>query len=321
MFCAVPLLCYYAGIMAIGRLRLKKHGYDFPPYRPPSEAESLLLRVTRGCSWNKCTFCSMYKDIAFERRSLEDIKRDICSARELYGDLTKTVFIADSNSLVIKTESMVKILTSLYESFPNIERVTSYARAKTLFKKPFDELKCIRDSGLTRLHVGLETGSDLLLERIKKGVTSDEFAAACIKVKDAGFELSLYILLGLGGEEMWEEHAFETASLLSRIDPDYIRVRTLQPQPGSEIYDDMLAGRFKKASHETVLKEQRIIVEKAKVTSSYLSDHITNYLPVNGVFPKDRGEMLFIIDKSLTALETDPSVKQRFSRKDSINKL
>ncbi len=243
------------------------------------------------------------------------------SARELYKDLTTTVFIADSNSLVIKTDDMVEILSSLYESFPNIERVTSYARAKTLFKKSFDDLKLIRDTGLTRLHVGLETGSDLLLKRIQKGVTADEFAEACVKVKDAGFELSLYILLGLGGEDLWEEHALETASLLSRIDPHYIRVRTLQPQPGSEIYADMLEGRFNKASHKTVLKEQRKIVEMAAVTSCYLSDHITNYLPVNGVFPKDRAKMLFMIDKGLAALKTDPSIQQKFSRKDRIEKL
>ncbi len=263
----------------------------------------------------------MYKDIRFERRPVEDIKRDISAARELYRDITTTVFIADSNSLVIKTDNMVEILSSLYDAFPNIERVTSYARAKTLFKKSFDDLKRIRDAGLTRLHVGLETGSDLLLKRIKKGVTADEFAEACMKVKDAGFELSLYVLIGLGGEDLWEEHAFETASLLSRIDPHYIRVRTLQPQPGSEIYADMLAGRFNKATHETALKEQRKIVEKADVNSCYLSDHITNYLSINGVFPKDREKMLSIIDNSLTALETDPSVKQKFSRKDGIKKL
>jgi radical SAM superfamily enzyme YgiQ (UPF0313 family) len=274
--------------MAIGRLRLKKHGYDFPPYRPPSEAESLLLRVTRGCPWNKCTFCSMYKDIAFEKRSLAEIKTDIYYARDLYREVTKTVFLADSNSLVIKADDMVEILDTLYGSFPNIERITSYARAKTLLKKSFDELKFIRDAGLTRLHVGLETGSGKLLEKIRKGITPDEFAEACFKVKDAGFEISIYVFLGLGGEDMWAEHATETAALLSRIDPHYIRVRMLQPHPGSEIYADMLEGRFNKALSRTVLKEQKKFLENTDVSSSYLSDHLTNYLPVNGVLPKDR---------------------------------
>jgi radical SAM superfamily enzyme YgiQ (UPF0313 family) len=307
--------------MVIGRLRLKKHGYDFPPYRLPSEAESLLLRVTRGCPWNKCTFCSMYKDVAFERRSLAEIKTDIYYARDLYREVTKTVFLADSNSLVIKADDMVEILDTLYGSFPNIERITSYARAKTLLKKSFDELKFIRDAGLTRLHVGLETGSGKLLEKIRKGITPDEFAEACFKVKDAGFEISIYVFLGLGGEDMWAEHATETAALLSRIDPHYIRVRTLQPQPGSEIYADMLEGRFNKALSRTVLKEQKKFLENTDVSSSYLSDHLTNYLPVNGVLPKDRKIMLSTINESLTVLENDPAVKEKFSRKDRIKKL
>ncbi len=263
----------------------------------------------------------MYRDIPFERRPLAEIKRDIHYARDLYREETKTVFIADSNSLVMKADDMVAILGALYGSFPNIERITSYARAKTLLKKSFDDLKLIRDAGLTRLHVGLETGSGKLLEKIRKGITPDEFAEGCAKVKDAGFELSVYVLLGLGGEEMLEEHAIETAALLSRIDPHYIRVRTLQPQPGSEIYDDMLEGRFNKALPETILKEQKKFLENADVSSCYLSDHLTNYLPVNGVLPKDRKKMLSIISEGLTALENDPAVKESFSRKDRIKKL
>ena len=263
----------------------------------------------------------MYKDIPFERRSLTEIKTDICHAQEIYREVTKTVFIADSNSMIIKSDSMVEILDTLYESFPDIERITSYARAKTLLKKSFGDLKSIRDSGLTRLHVGLETGSGTLLKKIQKGITPVEFLEACSKAKDAGFELSLYVLLGIGGEDMWKEHAIETAKLLSRIDPHYIRVRTLQPQPCSEIYNDMLAGRFNKALPETVLNEQKIILENADVSSKYLSDHLTNYIPINGVLPKDRKKMLFTINESLTAFKNDPAVQETFSRKDRIRKL
>ena len=263
----------------------------------------------------------MYKDITFERRPLAEIKMDIHYARELYREVTKTVFIGDSNSLVIKADDMVEILGTLYESFSNIERITSYSRAKTLLKKSFNDLKSIRDSGLTRLHVGLETGSGKLLKKIQKGITPGEFADACAKVKDAGFELSLYVLLGLGGEDMWEEHAIETAELLSRIDPHYIRVRTLQPQPCSEIYTDMLEGRFNKALPETVLNEQKIILENVDVSSNYLSDHHTNYIPLNGVLPKDRKKMLFTINESLIAFQNDPAVQKKFSRIDRIKKL
>src|SRR4030042_7197921 len=144
--------------MTIGRFGLRRRDYDFPPYRPPSEAESLLLRVTRGCPWNRCTFCSMYKHSKFEIRALKEILEDIELAKELYGERVRTVFIGDSNSLVVKTETLLEILKALYNSFPRIERVTSYARAKTLVKKPLKELEQLFKTGLTRLHVGLETG-------------------------------------------------------------------------------------------------------------------------------------------------------------------
>ena len=160
--------------MTIGRFGLRRENYDFPPFRPPSEAGSLLLRVTRGCPWNRCTFCSMYKRMKFEIRGLEEIKSDIELAKELYGDRIKTVFIGDSNSLVVKTEVLVQILNFLYSSFPHIERVTSYARAKTLYKKPIENLKRIYQAGLNRLHVGLETGDRDLLKEIEKGAFPEE---------------------------------------------------------------------------------------------------------------------------------------------------
>lgn len=321
MACALTQMWYAVLIMAIGRLRLKKYGYDFPPFRPPSESGSLLLRVTRGCTWNKCSFCSMYRNLPFERRPLDDVLSDISCARNLYRNETRTVFLGDSNSLVIKTEAMIRILSTLYEAFPAIDRVTSYARAKTLLKKPVNDLQRIRRSGLTRLHVGLETGNAPLLKQIKKGITPDELVEACLKVKDAGFELSLYILLGIGGDDGWEPHAEDTASVLSRIDPHFIRVRTLQPQPGSELYGRMMAGSFRKAAHETVLKEQEKILENLQVTSRYLSDHRTNYISVNGILPKDKTKMISLIREYLTVFEKDPVLKTVFSRKDRIRHL
>jgi radical SAM superfamily enzyme YgiQ (UPF0313 family) len=307
--------------MAMGRLILKNEGFDFPPYRPPSEAGSLLLRVTRGCTWNKCTFCSMYKNIPFERRPLGKIKNDIISAAKYFKDTANTVFIADSNSLVIKTDSFLEILKQLNESFPHIERITSYARASTLQKKTLKDLKKLRASGLTRLHVGLETGNAALLKRIRKGIAPDEFAAAGIKAKQAGFELSLYVLLGIGGEDNWMEHARDTALLLNRVDPHFIRMRTIQPQPGSKLFDEMHSSTFKKASPETVLIEQRTIVENLNVTSHYLSDHITNYIPVNGKLPDDKAAMLKVINNCLDHLDGDPAIKKSFFRKDHITRL
>ena len=187
--------------MTLGRFGLRRREYDFPPFRPPSEANSLLLRVTRGCPWNRCTFCSMYKGMKFEIRPIEEVLGDIESARDLYGDRVRTVFIGDSNSLVVKTEMLVKILNTLLSSFPHIERVTSYARARTIAKKPLEDLIKIRQAGLDRLHVGLETGDRDLLKEIEKGATPEEMVEAGIKAREAGFEYSLYVLLGLGARK------------------------------------------------------------------------------------------------------------------------
>jgi radical SAM superfamily enzyme YgiQ (UPF0313 family) len=307
--------------MAIGRLRLKPRGYDFPPYRPPSEASSLLLRVTRGCPWNRCTFCSLYTSIPFERRPLEEIFEDIEAARELYHDETRSVFIGDSNSILIKTEELVQILDALHKAFPNIERITSYARAKTICKKLPKDLKRLREAGLTRLHVGLETGDAELLGVIHKGATPEEMIEAGLRAKEAGFEYSLYVLLGIGGEERWEQHAQGTAAVLNRIDPHFIRVRTVIPQPGSRLYDAIKAGTFKKASHETILKEQQRLIENLDVTSTYLSDHLSNYIPVNGKLPEDKQRMLDVIDNALSAIHDDETLRIRFLKKDSLSSL
>lgn len=307
--------------MAIGRLRLKPMSYDFPPWRPPSEANSLLVRVTRGCTWNRCTFCSMYRQVTFERRPLEDIKNDILAAESLYSADVRSVFIGDSNSPSIKTDDLADILRQLYASFPALERVTSYVRAKTLLKKPAGALKQLRQAGLTRLHVGLETGNAELLEKIRKGATPDEMVAGCRKAKEAGFELSLYVLLGLGGEHLSTEHARDTAVVINRINPHFIRVRTLQPQPGSELYSAMLAGDFMKASHETVLHEQRLLVENLDITSEYLSDHKTNYISVNGRLPGDKEAMLLAIDEHSAELKHTAALRVRFARKDGLTSL
>jgi radical SAM superfamily enzyme YgiQ (UPF0313 family) len=307
--------------MAIGRLRLKPRGYDFPPYRPPSEANSLLLRVTRGCPWNKCTFCSLYKNMPFQRRPLEEIFEDIEAARELFQDETRSIFIGDSNSILIKTDELVQILNALNKAFPNIERVTSYARAKTICKKRPEDLARLRQAGLSRLHVGLETGDKELLAIIQKGATPEEMVAAGLRAKEAGFEYSLYVLLGIGGEKRWEQHAQGTAEVLNRIDPHFIRVRTFIPQQGCDLYDEIKTDTFRKAGHETILREQRVLIEALDITATYLSDHLSNYIPVNGKLPDDKQPMLAVIDEALAKLHEDETLRKRFSRKDGLQNL
>ena len=307
--------------MTIGRFGLRRRDYDFPPFRPPSEANSLLLRVTRGCPWNRCTFCSMYKGMKFEIRELEEVLEDIEAARELYGDRVRTIFIGDSNSLVAKTEMLVKILNTLLSSFPHVERVTSYARAKTIAKKPLEDLIKIRQAGLTRLHVGLETGDRELLKGIEKGGTPEEMVEAGRKAKEAGFEYSLYVLLGIGGEEKWEQHARGTAEVLNQIDPHFIRVRTFVPQPNSPLYETMTEGRFQLASPETILKETKLLLEGLQVTSQFLSDHISNLLPLHGKLPEDKDRMIQMIGEALKELKENDSLREEMEMRRRLTNL
>lgn len=307
--------------MTLGRFGLRRRNYDFPPFRPPSEANSLLLRVTRGCPWNRCTFCSMYKGMKFERRALEEVLEDISMARELYDDQVRTVFIGDSNSLVYKTDEFVKILNALYDSFPHIDRVTSYARAQTIARKSIEDLQKIFEAGLNRLHVGLETGDRELLKEINKGATPEEMVEAGRKAKQAGFEYSLYVLLGIGGEERWEQHGKGTANVLNQIDPHFIRVRTFIPQPNSVLYDAMEEGRFKPASPETILKETRLLLKELDVTSQFLSDHISNLVPLHGKLPEAKDEMIRLIDEMLKRLQEDAGLREEMEARRHLTNL
>ena len=307
--------------MTIGRFGLRRKNYDFPPFRPPSEANSLLLRVTRGCPWNRCTFCSMYKGMKFEIRDLEEILGDIELAKDLYGDRIGTIFIGDSNSLVAKAEMLVKVLNALFSSSPHIERVTSYARAKTIAKKPLEDLKKIYQAGLTRLHVGLETGDRDLLKEIEKGATPEEMIEAGRKAKEAGFEYSLYVLLGIGGEEKWEQHAKGTAEVLNQVDPHFIRVRTFIPQPNSPLYEAMGKGGFQSASPETILNETKLLLEKLQVTSQFLSDHISNLLPLHGKLPGDKEKMIQMIEEALSGLKENDLLKEEMEMRRHLTNL
>lgn len=307
--------------MTIGRFGLRRRNYDFPPFRPPSEAESLLLRVTRGCPWNRCTFCSMYKTVKFEIRDIGEILEDIELAKELYGDRVRTVFIGDSNSLVVKTGMLVRVLEFLYSSFPHIERVTSYGRAKTLSKKPIEDLERIYRAGLTRLHIGLETGDRELLKEIEKGATPEEMIEAGKKAKRAGFEYSLYVLLGIGGEEKWEQHAKGTAEVLNQIDPHFIRVRTFIPQPGSPLFDAVEEGRFQLPSPETIVKETKLLLEGLHVTSQFLSDHISNLLPLHGKLPEEKERMIQMAEEALRQLKEDVSLRKEMEMRRHLTNL
>jgi radical SAM superfamily enzyme YgiQ (UPF0313 family) len=272
----------------------------------------------------------MYKAMKFELRSVEEIKQDIVAMKRATDELkrwcaergysdkvdeiaayhgilwlhqgeVRTAFIGDSNSLVMKTEELAEVIEFLYQVFPTLERVTSYARAKTLLRKKQEELIRLKQAGLSRVHVGLETGDEELLRYIEKGVTPAEMIAAGKKVKEAGICLSEYVILGLGGKERGEQHARATAQVLNEIDPDFIRVRTLVLHPGTPLYEKWQRGEFHLCSPEEVIRETRWLIENLEVTSQFLSDHVSNYIRLDGKFPEDKEFLLNQIERVLAA--------------------
>lgn len=293
--------------------------FEQPPFRPPSEAHSLLLRVTRNCPWNQCLFCCMYKGEKFERREVEDVKQDIREMEKFYykGEV-KTAFIADSDSLAMSTKDLVEIIKFLYQTFPTIERLTSYARARTIYKKTTEELKELKSAGLTRLHLGLETGADELLKFIKKGMTPEEAIGAGKKIRDAKIELSEYVILGLGGKKWWREHALATADVLNKINPDFIRVRTLVLLPIIPLYEKLGTGEFELSSIDEILMEEKLLIENLEVTSEFVSDHVSNYLNIQGKLPEDKEKMIKNIEEMLQASK---EVKERLIQPEYMRML
>ncbi len=213
-----------------------------------------------------------------------------------------SVFIQDANSLIMKTEDLVKALTYLKEKVPGIKRITSYARSSTLARKSLDELKEIKEAGLNRIHVGLESGSDIVLKMVNKGVTAKKHIEAGQKVVEAGMELSEYVMPGLGGKDYTKEHAIETAKVLNEINPHFIRLRTLQVIPKTPLFEDLKAGRFKPLTDDETVKEIRLFIENLEgIESTITSDHIINLLEeVQGKLPEDKEQMLRVIDSYLS---------------------
>ena len=283
--------------------------YDFPPYRPPNEAASALIRASRGCPWNKCLFCTMYKTLKFQPRSVNEVKKDIDKAITIYKH-AKTVFIADSDSLAMK--NIDEIIRYIKQCFPDAVRITSYARAKTLMRLGPERLKKIKEAGLTRVHVGLESGDKKTLEFMQKGATPEEMIVGGRAAIDAGLELSFYILIGAGGKSRLKQHAVESAKVCNEVNPDFIRLRTLVVQHGSLLEKKMESGHYRSTSPTEKLIEVKTFIENLEVNNCELaSDHFTNYIWVDntvvyhgvyGIFPQDNQDMLDILNSALDFL-------------------
>ena len=291
--------------------------YDFPPYRPPNEAESALIRITRGCPWNRCAFCFMYKDIRFETKPLEEVRKDVNTARQIYK-VADSIFLGDSDNLTHK--ELPEIVKHIRKTFPEAKRITAYARAKTIIKRKMGFLTDVRKAGLDRLHIGLESGDEVVLDWLCKGAKPEEMVEAGLRARQAGFEVSFYVLSGAGGRNRWKEHAINSARVLNAAKPDFIRLRTLTLKKGTPLKKKLESGEFEITPPLERLKEVRLFVENLAVNKCYLaSDHVTNYLWAGGTavyrgiagdLPEDKKTMLQMVDKAIEFVEsTEEEVK------------
>jgi hypothetical protein len=331
-------------------------GFEQGPIRPPSEAGSLLIRVTRNCPWNRCAFCPVYKEQKFSQRPVEDVLQDITSvhrfvtalreeeegngrlspaaalrrigdaepdraalhaARHWLAAGAESIFIQDADSLIIKPERLLTILRYLRECFPWARRVTSYARSHTVARIALADLRAMREAGLSRIHIGMESGSDRLLTLVKKGVTKKEHILAGCLVKEAGIELSEYIMPGLGGRELSREHALESASALNAINPDFIRLRTLaMPTADAELFLQNWPQGFIPLNDEEIAGELALFIDALTGIASHLkSDHILNlFEDMDGIFPQDK-ERLAAMPRAFLALPAEDRFIYRAGRR------
>jgi biotin synthase-like enzyme len=326
----------------------RHHQFEQGPIRPPNEARSLLLRLTRNCPWNQCLFCPVYKNRKFSLRTVDEIKQDIESAKQIADDIkalslklgyngvvndavisaifnqpgtnahyrsiagwlyyqTDACFLQDADNLIMKTKDLVEVLQFLKEQFPQIKRITTYSRSRTVIRKSVDALKQIRKAGLDRVHIGLETGYDPLLKLVKKGVTGAQHIEAGKRLLAAGMEVSEYVMPGLGGQEMWRDHAVETAKVLNQINPHFIRLRSLRVPDRVPLHAKLEDGSFSMQTDDMLAEEIGLFIKTLEgITSTVTSDHIMNLLEdVNGKFPDDKEKMLTAIQSYQDLSETD----------------
>ncbi|MCD6273744.1 MAG: B12-binding domain-containing radical SAM protein [Deltaproteobacteria bacterium] len=284
--------------------------YEGPIYRPPSEADSLLIQATVGCPHNKCTFCMVYKNgIRFKIREVSEIKEDLLQARDVYGEDVKTLFFPAGNTIAMKTDDLCKICRFARETFPHLHRITVYGSSQFIHKKGPEGLKLLSEAGLSRIHVGLESGDDVILKKIKKGTNSKEQIEAGQSVMSAGIDLSLYVILGIGGRERTVPHAEETAKVLNKISPDFIRLRTFVPKINTPLLEDVNRGVFQMLGPHEVLEETAMLVKNLSASSCLVSDHYTNYINIKGKLPDEKDKLLEEIEK---AIKMDESAFRSF---------
>jgi radical SAM superfamily enzyme YgiQ (UPF0313 family) len=270
-------------------------------YRPPSEADSYIVQATVGCSWNVCTYCAMYRDRTFRVRELGETLEDIRRAGELLGERVARVFVADGDALVMKLENWEPILAACRATFPRLRRVSAYATAMNLLEKSGDELKRLRELGLSLLYIGPESGDDVTLKRVVKGADFAGHVEAARRAREAGMKLSAIFLLGVGGVERSEEHALASARLATEMDPRFLSLLTLTVIPGLPLAKLEGTGRFELPGVEALLREARTFIARTAPTDAiFRTNHASNYLPLEGRLPRDRDRLLALLDAALS---------------------
>jgi hypothetical protein len=272
--------------------------FEQGPIRPPSEARSLLVRVNRNCPWNRCAFCPVYKGQRFSLRPVDEVLADLDVMKVRLGDRHRTAFLQDADPLSTRPDDLVRILAGLRERFPSVERVTAYARSRSLARLPLEDLRRLRAAGLDRVHVGLETGCDAVLALVDKGARREQQIRGCRKAVQAGFELSVYVMPGLGGEELSAAHADDTASAIAAIGPHFVRLRTAVAIPGTPLAELRERGAWRPLGELATLRELRRFLAGLEGLNTRLeSDHVLNLLmELKGDLPRELPRLLAVLD-------------------------
>lgn len=280
--------------------------YDTPVFRPPSEARSFILRVTRGCAHNKCTYCNMYRGVPFQILKDEEISRQIALAVRYGKDKVRRVFLADGDALVLPTAKLLKILQVLREQFPKLQRVASYAAPKDILRKSEAELRQLREAGLQLLYYGMETGDDATLKAVNKGVDAQEAIEAGRRVTASGMKLSMMVILGLAGVEGSARHALATAEAINIIKPTHLSALCLMLYRGSELKDQFEKGNFNPLSPAGLMQELHLMLQNINLPAEnhclFRSNHVSNYVQLAGTLPKDKERLLEEVNMSVQHL-------------------
>jgi len=320
--------------------KLNSYYFETGPIRPPSEAYSLLIRATRNCPWNRCSFCQTYKGRKFELRPTEDVIKDIETARAIvegikelglkngfgnqpreaaayiHGLVTnndsvrqvslwqwaggRSAFLQDANSIIMRHADLLKVVSALKDNFPELDRITSYGRSKTAAKKSVQEFIELRQAGLSRIHIGMESGSDAVLKFVDKGMTADDHVRGGLNIKEAGIELSEYYMPGLGGRQWSKEHAEQSANVLNQVDPDFIRLRTLMMGETLALWASVQSGEYDMLTEDEIVREIGEFISRLDFTGELKSDHILNLLPeLEGKFPEAKQACIDTIERYL----------------------